>query len=190
MFSWIIEYTARILSIQDGIFTLQNPFQEPLKIGQSMAHDGACMTITDITDVTYSFFAMEETLHITNFGTKQVWDFFNVERSLQLSDRLDGHLVSGHIDTVGRVVELTKREDESLILRVQIEALEKKLVITKWSIALNGVSLTIIDITEDTVAVSLIPLTQEWTNLGNLQFGDTLNVEYDMIAKYVVNRVV
>jgi len=190
MFSWIIEHKARILSIQNGIFTMQNPFQDALKVWQSIAHDGACMTVTSVEEQAYSFFAMEESLQNTNFGTKQVWDFFNVERSLQLSDRLDGHMVSGHIDAVWRVVELTKKEDASLILRVQIDTMEKKFLVKKWSIALNGVSLTIIDIIADTLAVSMIPLTQEWTNLGALQLGDTLNIEYDMIAKYVVNMVV
>ncbi len=189
MFSWIIEHTARILFIQNGVFTMQNPFQDALKVWQSIAHDGACMTLTDVSEESYSFFAMEETLKVTNFGTKSVWDLFNVEYALRMWDFLDGHMVSGHIDTIGHVVELTKNEDESLILRVQIDAMERRFLIKKWSIALNGVSLTIVDITADTVAVSLIPLTQDWTNLGMLQLGDTLNIEYDMMAKYVANMI-
>lgn len=189
MFSWIIHHKAPILSIHGGLFVVKNLFQEPLKIWQSIAHDGACMTLTEVSEKSYSFFAMEETLRVTNFGTKSVWDLFNVEYALRMWDFLDGHMVSGHIDTIGHVVELTKNEDESLILRVQIDAMESKFLIKKWSIALNGVSLTIVDITTDTVTVSLIPLTQDWTNLGMLQLGDTINIEYDMMAKYIANMI-
>lgn len=189
MFSWIIEHTVTILSLHEGLFTVQNRFTDILKEGQSISHDGACMTLTDISPEHYSFFAMEETLRVTNFGTKQVWDVFNVERSLQLSDRLDGHLVSGHIDTVGHVRELTKKDDWSLILTVQCDTLETKFVIHKWSIALNGVSLTVVNTTKNTITVSLIPLTQEWTNLWKLTLGQSINIEYDMIAKYVANMI-
>ncbi len=189
MFSWIIEHKARILSINDGVFTVQNTFTESLDEGQSIAHDGACMTLTNISPESYSFFAMQETLRVTNFGTKQVGDFFNVERSLQLSDRLDGHLVSGHIDTVGSVIELTKKEDGSLVLYIQCDTLEQKYIIQKWSIAVNGVSLTVVEVSGNTFSVSLIPLTQSWTNLGALQLRDVLNIEYDMMAKYVAKIV-
>lgn len=187
MFSWIIEHTAKILSIHEGLFTVENRCTDILKEGQSISHDGACMTLTDISQDHYSFFSMEETLRVTNFGTKKVWDIFNVERSLKLSDRLDGHIVSGHVDGVGHVVQLIQKDDRSLFLTVQCDTLEIKFVIRKWSIALNGVSLTVVDVTESTVTVSLIPLTQKWTNLWSLQLGESINIEYDMVAKYIAN---
>lgn len=189
MFSWIIHHKAPIVSIQGGLFVVKNLFQEPLKIWQSIAHDGACMTLTEVSEKSYSFFAMEETLKVTNFGTKSVWDFFNVECALRMWDFLDGHMVSGHIDTIGHVVGLVRQEDYSLLLRVQVDAMETKFLIKKWSIALNGVSLTIVDIVWDTVTVSLIPLTQEWTNLWSSQIWDRINIEYDMMAKYISNMV-
>lgn len=189
MFSGIIEHKARILSVHNGVFTMQNPFQDAIQEGQSIAHDGACMTLTALTHDTYSFFAMEETLQVTNFWNKSVWDTFNVERSLKLGDRLDGHMVSGHIDTVGRVADLLYNDDASLLLTIQSDTLEKQYIIQKWSIALNGVSLTVVDVTVDTFTVSLIPLTQSWTNLWQLRIGDIVNIEYDMIAKYVAKMI-
>ena len=189
MFSGIIEHTTPIFALHEGVFTVKNMFTEPLKEGQSIAHDGACMTLTALTHDTYSFFAMEETLRVTNFWSKIVWDTFNVERSLKLGDRLDGHMVSGHIDTVGRVSDLLQNNDGSLLLTIQCETLEAQYIIQKWSIALNGVSLTIVSVTADTFTVSLIPLTQSWTNLGALQLGDRVNIEYDIIAKYVAKMI-
>lgn len=110
---------------------MKNMFSEPLKIGQSIAHDGACMTIAEMADDTYSFFAMEETLRVTNFSRKRPGDTFNVELALRMGDFLDGHLVSGHIDTVGIVSALALKEDGSLILTVQCDTLESQFVIPK-----------------------------------------------------------
>ena len=100
MFSGIIEHKAKILNRENGTFRVENTFQEPLQIGQSIAHDGACMTLTKIGGDFYEFFVMEESLSVTNFCDKTKGDDFNVERSLKLGDRIDGHMVSGHIDTV------------------------------------------------------------------------------------------
>lgn len=118
MFSGIIEHKAKILNKEKGLFEVENIFTEPLQVGQSIAHDGACMTLTRVNNTTYSFFVMEESLEVTNFCDKSIGDYFNVERSLKLSDRIDGHMVTGHVDVVGRIVEKEYREDQSCILSV------------------------------------------------------------------------
>jgi riboflavin synthase len=169
MFSGIIESQAHIISRENGLFTMENPFEEDLKEGQSIAHDGACMTILNVSRERYSFFAMTETLEVTNFSGKCVGNFFNVERALKLGERLDGHMVSGHIDTIGEIIERNVYPDDSLELCIAFSSLWRKYVIYKGSIAVNGVSLTITQIrdSEDrtVISISLIPYTQKMTNL-------------------------
>lgn len=185
MFSGIVEHQAKILDRRDGFFRIENTFGEVLNEWQSVAHDGACMTITKSEKSYYEFFSMQESLSVTNFSDKQIGDMFNVERSLKLWDRIDGHFVSGHIDTVWKVILLEKQPDGSLILGVSYDPQYNALVIKKWSITLNGVSLTVVDVESGTLTVSLIPLTQDWTNLGRVKIGDSVNLEFDMLAKYV-----
>ena len=185
MFSGIIEHQARILDRKDGLFRVENTFWDSLKEGQSIAHDGACMTLTTITPEYYEFFAMEETLRVTNFGKKNTGDNFNVERCIQIGDRLDGHFVTGHIDTIGTVTKLERKDDNSLIYGVNFDPQYNNLLIQKGSITINGVSLTVVDAEDGFLSVSLIPLTQDWTNLGKSTLGDTVNLEFDMIGKYV-----
>ncbi|MDD2693304.1 MAG: riboflavin synthase [Candidatus Gracilibacteria bacterium] len=185
MFSGIIEHQAKILDKKDGLFRMENTFGNSLKEGQSIAHDGACMTLTKIENNYYEFFAMEETLRVTNFGTKKVNDTFNVERCIQIGERLDGHFVTGHIDTTGTVTRLEKKDDGSLIYGVNFDPKYNNLLIEKGSITLNGVSLTVVEVRDGFLSVSLIPLTQDWTNLGTSEIGDTVNLEFDMIGKYV-----
>ena len=128
---------------------------------------------------------MQESLQVTNFWTKKVGDPFNVERSLRVGDRIDGHFVTGHIDTVGEVILLEKRDDTSLLYWISYDPRYDTLVIEKGSITINGVSLTVITAREGYLSVSLIPLTQDWTNLGISKVWDLVNLEFDMIGKYV-----
>ncbi len=185
MFSGIIEHQGEILSIQEGSFRVKNMFGEILNEWQSIAHDGACMTITSSNLEYYEFFTMQESLSVTNFASKKVGDFFNIERCLQIGDRIDGHFVSGHIDTVWKVILREKQADGSLILWVSYHSLYDQRVIQKGSIAVNGVSLTVVSLDIGSLTVSLIPLTQDWTNLAKLGVEDTLNIEFDMIGKYI-----
>ncbi|MBP9778995.1 riboflavin synthase [Candidatus Gracilibacteria bacterium] len=185
MFSGIIEHKAKILTRDGGRFVVENTFDEALVIGQSIAHDGACMTLTNWSTEQYEFFVMEESLRVTNFGKKIIGDFFNVEQSLKLGDRIDGHMVTGHIDTTGVVRNTEKKEDGSMILSVSFDTQYQVNIIQKGSITINGVSLTIMETGDDFLSVSLIPLTQDWTNLGLLMVGDIVNLEFDMIGKYV-----
>ncbi len=185
MFSWIIEHKAKILSREWWKFVVENTFSDTLTVGQSIAHDGACMTITSSDMQSYSFFVMEESLSITNFSTKQVGNYFNIERSLKLWDRIDGHMVTGHIDTIGIVGNTIRNNDDSLLLTVKFDNKYKNNIVKKGSVAINGVSLTIVQAWDDSLSVSLIPLTQDWTNLGNLWEWDSVNLEFDMLGKYV-----
>lgn len=185
MFSGIIEHTAKILNREKGTFRVENTFREPLQIGQSIAHDGACMTLTNITDDFYEFFVMDESLSVTNFREKKKWDLFNVERSMKLGDRIDGHMVTWHIDTVWKVVAKEYKDDGSCILTIDYPIEYDRYTIRKWSISVNGVSLTLVFSSEGAFVVSLIPLTQEWTNLGSIAVWESVNLEFDMFAKYI-----
>ncbi len=185
MFSGIIEHQGKILKIHDGLFRIENMFGEILNEWQSIAHDGACMTITSSTLEHYEFFTMQESLSVTNFWTKETGDTFNVERSLRLGDRIDGHFVTGHIDTVGKVILLEKRGDGSLLYWISFDPRYDTLIIEKGSITINGTSLTVVTTSEGSLTVSLIPLTQNWTNLGISKIWESVNLEFDMIGKYV-----
>ncbi|MDD3645886.1 MAG: riboflavin synthase [Candidatus Gracilibacteria bacterium] len=185
MFTGIISSKAKILSIDNGTFTIENTFGRNMEIGESIAHDGACMTIEKADKEKYSFFAMKESLKKTNFGEKKPGDYFNVEESLRLGDKMGGHFVTGHVDTTGKVEKIDFISDGSLILYINFDKLYKNNIIDKGSITINGVSLTIVDNGDDFLSVSLIPLTQEITNLGELKVGDAVNLEFDMLGKYV-----
>lgn len=185
MFSGIIEQKAKILNREGGLFTIENTFQEPLQIGQSIAHDGACMTLTYFDSEKYTFFAMEESLKITSFGSKKAWDFFNVERCVKVWDRLDGHIVSGHVDTVWEVKNIIQNKDTSIEMIVEFDEKFSKYIIPKGSITINGVSLTIVQEWKNFLSVCLIPITQEITNLGNIKIWDKVNLEFDIVGKYI-----
>lgn len=186
MFSWIITHTVQLVSKEWWTLTVTNPFWMDLTIGQSIAHDGACMTVTAFDKDTYSFFAMEESLNKTTLWHKAIGEQFNVERCLQLWDRVDGHFVSGHIDTLWSVKALQPGEDGSLHLTVSYDPSFSDYVIYKGSITLNGVSLTVTECWPGTASVWLIPLTQEVTNLWNLKIGNAISIEFDMLWKYSV----
>lgn len=188
MFSWIIEYKSKIIDIKNWLFTVEKPFKESLNIWESIAHDWACMTIDSFTDNTYSFFTMEESFKKTNYSEKQIWDYFNVERSLTLWDRIHGHFVSWHIDCKAEVQNVSKRIDNSIIINIQFDKSFRKNIINKWSITVNWVSLTIVEVWDDYFSISLIPLTQKTTNLWDLKVWKQVNLEFDMLGKYILNK--
>ena len=185
MFSWIIENKAKILNIENWNYTVENIFECDLKVWISIAHDWACMTITESTPEKYSFFVMEESIKKTNFKNKNPWDFFNVEWSLKLSDTMDWHFVSGHIDTTWEVTKIVENSDCSKYIYIKFDKKYSNLIIEKWSITINWVSLTIVDDLWDSLSVSVIPLTQEITNIWNLQIWDLVNLEFDILGKYI-----
>lgn len=188
MFSGIIYHQANTLSISDGVFEMENVFSEVLDLGESIAHDGACMTVTSSDEKTYTFQAVAESLDRTNFWSKRPGDTFHVERSITMDQRLDGHLVTGHVDTVWEVDEVILESDGSKKLFIQYAADFDRLVVEKGSITIDGVSLTVVDDEPSRLSVVIIPQTQELTHLGSLQKDDVVNLEFDMMAKYIAKN--
>lgn len=186
MFTGIIEKKAKILDINKWRLKIENIFNKSeLNIWQSIAHDGACMTLESFDDESWSIFVMEESFKKTNFHWKKIWDYFNIERCMKLWDRLDWHMVSWHIDWTWKVLETKILDDDSKIIKVWFDEKFKNLIIEKWSITINGTSLTIVDEDKDFLIVSIIPLTQEITNLWDLKTWDIVNLEFDMVWKYI-----
>ncbi len=190
MFSGIIEGQSKVLKIvEDGtnkIFTLQNNFpKEELYIDQSIAHNGVCLTVIEITDSSYVVEAILETLKRSNLNAVKENDIVNIERCVTASTRMDGHIVQGHVDcmaTCTRVEDLNGSWEYTF----QFPEEYTKLVIEKGSITINGISLTVSTIKDNNVSVSIIPYTWEHTNLNKVVNGSPVNVEFDMMGKYVV----
>lgn len=191
MFTGIIEKTAKVVNIeQEGTnfhFTLQCDIAKDLHIDQSFAHDGCCLTVVKIDkqNSTYVVTAMKETMMRTNLGKWQIGDEVNVERSMQQDGRFDGHIVQGHVDTTA---VCTKIIDENGSWRYYFSYNDKERVqptVEKGSICVNGVSLTVVDSQNDMFSVSIIPYTQQHTNFHNFKVGTTVNIEFDVIGKYI-----
>ncbi len=191
MFSGIIEETGRIERVNKSSRGLRLSIsgQEVLKdlaIDDSIAVSGVCLTVVDRDEHTFHVEAVQETLQRTTLGTLKVGDRVNLERALRLSDRLGGHFVQGHVDGVGKVVGFQDQLGGKL-LAVQLPENLMKYVIEKGSIAVDGVSLTVARVAGNTITIALIPHTLDKTTLGTLQVGDRVNIEVDLIGKYIEN---
>jgi riboflavin synthase len=185
MFSWIVEKKLKIKSINAWEFIVENTFTD-LTIWQSIAHDWACMTVTEVWNGFHKFFAMEETLKRTDFWSKKVWDTFNIERCVRYGDRIDWHFVTGHIDDVWIVKKIDIKDDDSQVFTISFDEKFKDLLVEKGSISVNWVSLTLIEVWNDYFTISLIPHTLEITNLGELKLWDKVNLEFDILGKYII----
>lgn len=200
MFSGIVETTATIVAIereQDNLhFTLRCPFTNELKIDQSVAHNGVCLTVVRIKDDTYTVTAMRETLERSNLGLLQVGDEVNVERSMQMGGRLDGHIVQGHVDQTARCVRVEDQDGSyefTFEYDVDAEMLRRGyFTVDKGSVTVNGVSLTVCRPTtslegagKGTFAVCIIPYTFDNTNFHNIKVGTVVNIEFDILGKYI-----
>jgi len=187
MFTGIIETTAKVQSItaQKGnlIFELNGAnFLKTLKIDQSIAHNGCCLSVSDITDNSYCVTAIQETLEKTNLSEWNVGTIVNLERCLSINARIDGHIVQGHIDCIAICENI---EDQNGSFKFTFSHESDHFTIEKGSIAVNGVSLTVLDSTRHSFAVCIIPLTYEITNFHTINVGDKVNIEFDMMGKYV-----
>ena len=193
MFSGIVERTAEVVSIrtdrQNKDFTLRADFCKELKIDQSIAHNGVCLTVVDIRDDTYTVTAMKETLDRSNLGLLKVGDEVNVERSMMMNGRLDGHIVQGHVDCTAECVSVEDAEGSYVYtFRHAFDAGMVKrgyFCVDKGSVTVNGVSLTVCHPTKDTFQVCIIPYTYEHTNFHSLKPGSVVNLEFDIIGKYL-----
>ena len=188
MFTGIIEEIGKIVRIEREQANLhlyvKSSFTNELKIDQSVAHNGVCLTVVAIDGDVYQVTAIAETLAKTHLGNLQVGDAVNLERGMLLNTRLDGHIVQGHIDQTGTCTAI-QEEAGSTRFTFQYDPSTGNVVIEKGSITVNGVSLTVIDATRDSFSVAVIPYTLAHTNLQHLQIGSIVNLEFDVIGKYV-----
>lgn len=189
MFTGIIEALGEVKELsgrKDDLLrmTVQSSLSSQLKIDQSVNHNGTCLTVVAVNGDTHTVEIISETVRRTTFGNTAVGDMINLERSMRMSSLLDGHLVQGHVDTA---VECVDHEGEYYAFNCPVEY--AGLIVEKGSICLNGVSLTIADLTADGFRVALIPYTREHTNLKHLSRGDRVNVEFDVLGKYVQRQM-
>lgn len=188
MFTGIIEDLATITAIkkeQENVhFTVKSTLTKELKIDQSVAHNGVCLTVVDIKDDTYVVTAIQETLDKTNLNDLEVNSIINLERAMQLGARLDGHIVQGHVDQVGRCTHIAE-EDGSWRFTFTYDTTLHNVTIEKGSITVNGTSLTVVDSAEGSFSVAIIPYTYEHTGFKDFKIGTRVNLEFDVIGKYV-----
>lgn len=193
MFSGIIEEMATIVAIhkeKENIdFSLRCTFTDQLKIDQSVSHNGVCLTVIRIEDDVYTVTAMKETLDRSNLGLLRIGDRVNIERSMPMNGRLDGHIVQGHVD---ETAVCTKMEDADGSTYFTFEyPFDKEMAqrgyftVDKGSVTINGVSLTVCNPTENTITVAIIPYTRENTNFCDMQIGSVINLEFDILGKYI-----
>ena len=201
MFSGIVETMAQVVAIEqeqtNKHFTLRSPYKEPLSIDQSIAHNGVCLTVVKLTPdaegTLYTVTAMQETLNRTNLDDLKVGDWVNVERSMLLSERLDGHIVQGHVDQTARCIDVHETEG-SWYYRFEYDS-DKEMIrrgyftVDKGSVSINGVSLTVcepeVQNGKGYVSVCIIPYTHENTNFKFIELGTKVNLEFDILGKYI-----
>lgn len=191
MFTGIIEALATVKQIEtEGTnkhFWLSVDFVEALKVDQSLAHNGVCLTVVEIKNGLYRVTAVNETLERSNLGILKPGDLVNVERCMKADSRLDGHIVQGHVDTKGRVLSI-KEENGSWLFTFSFES-QGNLLVEKGSVTVNGTSLTCFDVEDDRFSVAIIPYTYSHTNFNLLKPEDSVNLEFDIIGKYVQRMI-
>jgi riboflavin synthase len=188
MFTGIVEGVAITKAItKQGTnlrFTFECPFASELKVDQSLAHNGVCLTVVAIEGSCYDVVAIEETLKRTNLGLLEIGSEVNLERCMKLNDRLDGHMVQGHVDTTAKVTTVTPREG-SWEVAFEYKSAANYITVEKGSVCVNGVSLTVVNSGDNTFSVAIIPYTWEHTNFHTFQPGTMVNIEFDIIGKYL-----
>ena len=188
MFTGIIESLGEIKLITKSDtninFTIKSSLAGDLKIDQSLSHNGVCLTIVDVAEKTYSVTAVSETLDVTSLKNLKLGDLVNLERSMKMNGRLDGHIVQGHVDQTGICTSI-KNKNGSWVFSFEFNASQKNITIEKGSITINGVSLTVINSNKNSFSVAIIPYTYENTNFHKLIKGEIVNLEFDILGKYI-----
>ena len=188
MFTGIIEAFAKVYNIkkeEDNIhLTFQSSISSELKVDQSIAHNGVCLTVVSCDERFYTVTAIKETLDKTNLGQLKVGDLVNIERAMKFGDRLDGHIVQGHVDQTAKCISINTL-DGSWNYTFKYNKNSNNITIEKGSITVNGVSLTVVNSKENEFSVAIIPYTYENTNFKIIEVGQTVNLEFDMIGKYI-----
>lgn len=193
MFSGIVEGMARVVAIEKEQtnlhFTLECDFADELKIDQSIAHNGVCLTVVRMGGGRYTVTAMDETLRRSNLGLLKVGDEVNVERSMMMNGRLDGHIVQGHVDETAECIAVEDADGSHLYtFRYALDkamACRGYFTVDKGSVTVNGVSLTVCNPTDDTFQVAIIPYTFDNTNFHSIKVGTKVNIEFDILGKYI-----
>ena len=188
MFTGIIETLGEVKAIEkeggNVHLTVTSAFTHELKIDQSVAHNGVCLTVTSIENNDYKVTAIQETIDKTNLSDWKIGAAVNLERAMKLGDRLDGHIVQGHVDQIG-ICKAIKEANGSWYFTFEYDSNLNNITIEKGSITVNGVSLTVVNSKEKEFSVAIIPYTFEHTNFKNVQIGTTINLEFDVVGKYV-----
>ncbi len=196
MFTGIIEAFGRVAAIEregsNAHFTIESPISHELKIDQSVSHNGVCLTVVEIGDRKHRVTAVDETLQRSNLGQLQIGSLVNLERAMQANARLDGHIVQGHVDVTAICTDVQDL-DGSWVFSFEHPFQPEYLLVDKGSICVNGVSLTVVKPTNSnkkgTFSVSIIPFTFEHTNFKDLKIGNSVNLEFDVIGKYVAKHL-
>ena len=192
MFTGIIEDLGEIIKVEKDLqnihFTIRSSVSKELKVDQSIAHNGVCLTVVKCDSSSHTVTAIDETLNKTNLGSWEVGTKVNLERCMQMNGRLDGHIVQGHVDTTAECIDIN---DEAGSWRFRFKhAIGKNLLtVEKGSICVNGISLTVVDSSDDAFSVAIIPYTYEHTNMHQLKIGDTVNLEFDIVGKYIAKMM-
>lgn len=193
MFTGIIEAVGVIEEIQGNgsniDFTLSCPFTDELKIDQSLAHNGCCLTVVKTEGHQYIVTAIQETLEKTNLGKWQVGTVVNLERCMKMDGRLDGHIVQGHVDKTGEVLSIENKDGSYYITISYDNADGSSVTVPQGSITVNGISLTVAHSADSQFSVAIIPYTWEFTNMKHLKTGDKVNLEFDIIGKYIAKLI-
>lgn len=188
MFTGIIEAFGKVVNLkkdQENLhLRLDSPLTRELKIDQSLAHNGVCLTVVDTSGDQYTVTAIQETLEKTNLGKLKIGDLVNLERAMMMNSRLDGHIVQGHVDQTGFCSGIDFRQG-SWFFDFEYNQHQKNITIEKGSICVNGVSLTVVKSNLNKFSVAIIPYTYDHTNFHQIQKGDAVNIEFDMIGKYI-----
>lgn len=188
MFTGIIEDLGTVTKLKKEkgnlLITIKSKIGAELKIDQSVAHNGICLTVNDINGSVYTVTAIKETLAKTNLNKLQVGDKVNLERGMKLGDRLDGHIVQGHVDQVG-ICKSVIEENGSWVFKFEYDKTKSNITIEKGSITVNGASLTVVDSEINAFKVAIIPYTFENTNFNSIKVGDVVNLEFDVLGKYI-----
>jgi len=192
MFAGIIKATGMVHDIESSgtnlIFSIQSDLSTQLSIDQSVAHNGVCLTVVEIENDIYKVVAILETLEKSNLGVLAKGDLLNLELCVTPNQKIDGHFVQGHVDSIGIVKEITE-VDGSWYFTISYPKTFAALLVPKGSICINGISLTVVEPTMDTFKVAIIPYTYEHTNLHKLKVGGSVNLEYDILGKYIQRRL-
>lgn len=190
MFTGIIESVGEVVEVisdkGNKHFGVKSPVSSELKVDQSLAHEGVCLTVTKVEDGIHWVTAIDETLKKSNLGTWQEGRRVNLERCMIANGRFDGHIVQGHVDTTAIVLSV---EDQNGSWLFTFSITDTRLIVEKGSICINGTSLTCFDVTEDSFKVAIIPYTHEHTTFSDLVAGSMVNIEYDIVGKYVRKMV-